>query len=100
DFSSLYDIEILTLYEYKLQMKAYQLKQVDKQNEMHMQAWLNHAVTGTKEQGKKQVPVYKKYKDFFDYEKQLNEIEQPSRKTISPRMKKLAQIAAKANEGR
>lgn len=81
-------------------MKAYQLKRIDKMHEMHLQSWLNHQVTATKEKGEKQVPVFETYKDFFDYEKKLEEIEQPKKKAISPKLKRLAQIAAQANEGR
>lgn len=89
----------MTLYEYEAKMKAYRLSQVDKEQDMHMQAWLNHLVTATKEQGKKTVPVFKEFKEFFDYDKRLKEVEKPT-KNIDPHMKKLAQIAKRANEGR
>ncbi|MFD2209374.1 hypothetical protein ACFSMW_06590 [Virgibacillus halophilus] len=91
----------MSLYEYEMKMQAFNLSQVDKQHEMHMQAWLNHQVTATKESGKKQVPVFKKYEDFFNYEKSLKQVEKPKQKSISPRMKRMARIAAKLNrEGR
>lgn len=99
-FTSLYDIQTLSLYEYEARMYAYRLKQVDKRQEMHMQAWLNHQVTATKEQGKNHVSVYKNFKDFFDYEKELREVEKPSKSRLTPHMRKLAQIAKKANVGR
>lgn len=79
-FSSLYDIKILTLYEYEAQMYAFRLKQVDKERDMHIQAWINHQVTSTKEKGKKQIPVYKKFDEFFDYEKQIREVESQGKK--------------------
>ncbi len=66
---------------------------------MHLQAWLNHAATATKEQGKKVISVYKDFNAFFDYKKRLREVEKPS-KRINPQMRKLAHIARKANEGR
>lgn len=53
----------------------------------------------TKESGKKQVPVFKTYKDFFDYEKQLKEVEKPQSK-LTPQMRSMAQIAAKINSGK
>ena len=81
-------------------MKAYNLARVDKEHDMHLQAWLNHAVKSTKTQGKKQVPVYKTFKDFFDYEKRLEEVQRTKKNVITPKMRMLARIAAKANEGR
>lgn len=78
-------------------MKAFQYRQVDKQNEAHRQAWLNHLATATKEQGKKQVPVFKTYKEFFDYEKALKSLEE-NKKKITPKLRKMARLAAKVNE--
>ncbi len=99
DYKSLSDIEDMTLYEYELKMKAYNLARVDKERDMHLQAWLNHAATATKEQGKKVISVYKDFTDFFDYKKRLREIEQPI-KRIDPHLRKMARLAIKANEGR
>lgn len=65
---------------------------------MHMQAWLHNMAGATKEQGKKQVPVYKNYKQFFDYEKQLKEVEQPKKIEIAPKFKKMAHIAKEVNK--
>ena len=97
-FTSLYDIQILTLYEYEARMYAYRLKQIDKQQDMHLQAWLNHQVTATKESGKKIVPVFKKFEDFFNYEKQIEEVKNDMKATnIKPQQKRLANIAAEVN---
>lgn len=90
----------MTLYEYDLKMRAHNLARVDKEHDMHLQAWLNYQVTATREQGKKQVPVFKKFEDFFDYKKRLKEVEQPKQKAISPKMRKMARIAARVNTGR
>lgn len=81
-------------------MKAYQLKQIDKEYDAHMQAWVNHQVTATKEQGKKTVSVYRDFKAFYDYESRLKEIEEPKENKVTPKQKKLAQLAAKVNAGR
>lgn len=97
-YENLYDIETLYLNEYTLKMKAFRLSRVDRMNDMHMQAWLNHAVTATKEQGKNQVPVYKTYKEFFDYEKQISEIQQPKSKKLSEKMRRSARAAAELNK--
>lgn len=97
NFKRLHDIEVLSLQEYSLRMKAFRLSQVDKHYEMHLQAWLNHGVTATKEQGKKQVPVYKTFKEFFDYEKQLKEVEGQKATRLSSKQRRMAHVAAKLN---
>ncbi|GAA0422821.1 hypothetical protein GT022_17685 [Agaribacter marinus] len=65
---------------------------------MHKQAWLNHQVTLTREQGKKQVPIYKRFKDFFDYEKYLKEVNKPKMR-LNNRMKRMAKVAKRINAG-
>ena len=89
----------MTFFEYEARMHAYRLSSVDEQEKMHMQAWLNHAVTATKEKGKKQVPVYKDFKSFFDYEKQIRNVTGKVKK-VNPRVKRLAEIAKLTNERR
>lgn len=98
-FTSLYDVEILSLYEYSMRMKAYQLQKIDQEHDMHLQAWLNHQVTATKEQGKKIVSVFHGFKDFYDYEARINEITQKKTK-ITPQMRNMARIAFLVNSGK
>lgn len=83
-----------------MRMKAYRLARVDKEYDMHLQAWLNHAVTATKEKGNKHVPAYKSFKDFYDYEKELKKIEQPKQSIITPHQRKMAKLAAMVNKER
>ena len=59
----------MTLFEHRIRMKAYQLSDIDRERDMHWQAWLNWQVQATKRSGKKIVPIYKNFKQFFDYEK-------------------------------
>lgn len=81
-------------------MYAYKLKQIDDEHKMHMQAWINHQVTATKYKGQKQVPVYKKFTDFYDYEKRIKEVEVQRQKRLSPKQRKMIKIAKKVNERR
>ena len=74
---SLHQAEEMTLREYSYMMHVYNLKRVDQERDMHMQAFLNHAVTSTKKLGNKQVPVFKSFKDFYDYEKEINKLLKP-----------------------
>lgn len=91
------EVERMTFAEYIYRFKAYNLQRVDKEYDFHLQAWLNVQAGATKMKGEKQVSVYKGFKDFFDYEKRINEIEKPKVKKVSRRNRKLAQLAAKAN---
>lgn len=60
-------------------MKAESLKRVDSEYEIHLQAWVSHQVKAEKKQGKKTVPVYEKFSQFFDYEKRINDILKPKK---------------------
>ena len=64
-FSNIRDIERMTLVEYELRMEAYQLKQVDRQNEIAQQAWMNQQVQATTG-SKNPKPKFKTFDDFFD----------------------------------
>lgn len=55
-------------------MKAQSLRSLDEEYRAHKQAWINQQVKATKQQGSKTVPVYRKFIQFFDYEKQENNI--------------------------
>ena len=60
-------------------MKAKSLKRVDSEYEIHLQAWVSHQVKAEKKQGKKTVPVYEKFSQFFDYEKRINDVLKPKK---------------------
>lgn len=71
----------MTFPEYELLMKAARLKQIDKEYELHLQAYLNLLVKAQKKAGKgKSRPVYRKFKQFYDYEKRIAEIESKENK--------------------
>lgn len=71
---SLAEVDLMTIYEYKLRLEALQLEEVDRSYHAHMIAWLSFAAQATKQQGKKEVPVYKNFEKFFDYEKELSRV--------------------------
>lgn len=79
-------------------MKAYSLSRVDKEYDMHLQAWLNDTVGATKSKGKETVRVYKSFNEFFDYPKRIREIEKPKNEQLNTRHKRMAQIAASLNK--
>lgn len=74
-FTSFSDVDRLTIPEYQILCKAYELRSIDQDYRAHLQAWLNVQAGAQKEQGKKLVPVYKRFSQFFDYEKELAKVE-------------------------
>lgn len=53
-------------------MKGVRLREIDKDYRQHMQAFLNFAVKAEKRTGKhKSKPVYRFFKSFYDYDKEL-----------------------------
>lgn len=81
-------------------MRAYQLKRVDKEYDMHLQAWLNVQAGTTKESGGKTRPVYDSFKKFFDYKKRLKEIDKMDMGALKPKYSKMASAAVMANKGK
>jgi hypothetical protein len=70
DFKSFSEVDRLTIPEYRLLMQASKLKQVDLDYRVHQLAFANFRAQAQKKNGKnKTVPVFRKFKQFFDYEK-------------------------------
>lgn len=87
----------MTFSEYLFRMKAHALQRVDNEYDMHLQALIDRSANATEKNGKKTSYVYKNMKDFFDYEKRIEEIEGEQRKPLSETHKRMARIAKKLN---
>lgn len=75
NFKSFEEVDRLFLDEYELLMKAVRLKRVDREYEIHLQAYINQVAKSTKKVGKhSQRPVYQKFSDLFDYEERVNTV--------------------------
>lgn len=61
-------------------MEAARLKQIDMDYRNHVQAFLNFAVKAEKKSGKKTRPVYTKFKQFYDYEKEVEKVKDSGKK--------------------
>lgn len=96
------EINRMTLYEFEMRMRASDLRRVDREYEIHLQAWANWNVQAMKKSGKrKRVPVFKTFKQFFDYKKAELEILNPQkRKSGSSRSQKIIQGIEKQKERR
>lgn len=69
------DIGRMTCYEYELRKRAYALAEVDEEYRIHRMAWVHREIKAEKKTGKnKSKPVYRRFKDFFDYEKVQEEV--------------------------
>jgi hypothetical protein len=68
-FKSFAEVDSISIAEYELLMQAARLKEVDRDYRNHLQAFLCFAVQATK--GKKNKPVFTKFKKFYDYEQAL-----------------------------
>ena len=61
--------------EYELMMEALELRMLDESLHEHRQAFLNFAVKAEKKAGKgKTKPVYKRFRQFFDFDKELKKM--------------------------
>lgn len=63
-------------------MEAAQLRQIDADYRNHLQAFLNFAVKAEKKAGKnKSKPVYRKFKQFYDYEEEQRKVTKTEKKS-------------------
>lgn len=68
------EIQRMTLYEYQLRIKAWNLRRIDQEYFIAKQAWMNREIDAQRKKGKGYEYVYKTFKKFFDYEKQERQI--------------------------
>lgn len=80
-------------------MDTHKYKQVERQYNLHLQAYLNQAAKATKTVGKKERSIYPTFKDFYDYDAAIQEIEGVSEEMDIDNMKvQMLQINTKMNE--
>lgn len=91
------DAHIMRLSDYTLRMEAFNLREIDEEYKMHLNAWLHARVSDMKEKNKKQVPIYRSFKDFYDYEKRIQEIEGVTESKTPEHMKTALQMASDIN---
>ena len=60
------DINSMTVKEYDIYMEASRLRELDQLNLVHEAAMANQSAKATDKKGK---PLYRTYKDFFDFDK-------------------------------
>lgn len=85
------------MQEYQLKVKVRPYKRLEKERDMHLQAYLNNAATATVKKQGKIVSAYPSFNDFFNYDKRLKEIEGETKKKEERSLTNLERIVLKAN---
>ncbi len=62
------------LREYYLRLEAFQLKRVQRQEDLATQAWFNQIVGEKKGSAKHPKPRFKEFRQFFDTQKQIDKV--------------------------
>ena len=73
-FSSMREIEKMTLNEYLIRMEAFQLQTIKRNEELAYQAWLNQQVQATTGSPKNPKPKFKEFRKFINSEKMIDEV--------------------------
>ncbi len=60
--------------EYLLLMKTSALKELNRERDIHLLAYLTEIAKQRKKQGKNLVPVYKTFEDFYDYKQKRKQL--------------------------
>ena len=74
NITNISDIDKMTFNNYILLMRGKRLQLFDEDYKLYKLAFLNRQINLTKQQGKKEIYIYKTMKDFFDYEKEYNKL--------------------------
>lgn len=88
-FKSLDEVDQLTIKEYEMLCEAEQYKQLDKQKDIALGAWLSFVATAKKKVGKNLKPVYPTFESFFDYSKEIRRLKGDSVNDLKERYKAL-----------
>lgn len=80
------EIEKMTFDEYLIRLEAFQLRTIKRNEELAYQAWLNQQVQATTGSSKNPKPKFKRFDQFFDANKMVDEVRgnfEPDYKTAS-----------------
>lgn len=83
-FTTFDQVDRLTIAQYEVMMEALELRMLDQDLHEHRQAFLNFAVQAEKKAGKgKTKPAYRRFKQFFDYDRELEKIKKKKKSRFS-----------------
>ncbi|WP_306974777.1 hypothetical protein [Alkalibacillus salilacus] len=99
------DVEEMTLSEFHYKTHAQEYKEIDDMYRLHLAAFLNRNASATENKGTDKNPkeeyIFKKFEDFFDYEKAIKQVEgqyQEPEKATDRRQLSPAELAMKRNK--
>lgn len=64
----------MSLNEYQLRLEAYQIHQVNEQENLAILAWWIQSVQATKGSPRHPKPVFSEFRDFFDVQKRIDQV--------------------------
>lgn len=73
-FKNLDEVDQLTIKEYELLCEAEKYKQLDRQRDIALGAWLTFVASAKKKVGKYLKPVYPTFDSFFNYSRELRKM--------------------------
>lgn len=68
------EIEKMTFDEYLIRLEAFQLRTIKRNEELAYQAWLNQQVQATTGSSKNPKPKFRRFDQFFDTNKMVDEV--------------------------
>ena len=71
---SMQEVEKMTFDEYLIRLEAFQLRTIKRNEELAYQAWLNQQVQATTGSSKNPKPKFRKFDQFFDTNKMIDEV--------------------------
>ena len=85
-----------TLEQFLIYQKALEIETVDNLHMMAENAWLTQAAKATKGKGKNVRSAYKDFADFFDWDKEIQNIFKPTKRRR--RLDRMAEVNRLMNE--
>lgn len=95
-FTTFDQVDRLTIAQYEIMAEALELRMLDESLHEHRQAFLNFAAQAEKPAGKgKTRPVYRKFRQFFDYDKELKNLKSKKKKKADGRFSGIGKLLRK-----
>lgn len=91
---SMLEVRRTTIADFEVMKQAYALSQVDRILMATIQAWQSGQVQATDKKGK---PIYRKMKQLFDYEREVERVRAGARPESGMKNRTGLELAAKAN---
>ena len=95
-FTTFDQVDNLTITQYEIMVEALELRMLDESLHGHRQAFLNYAAQAEKPAGKgKTRPVYRTFRQFFDYKKELKKLRSKKKKKADSRFSGIGKLLQK-----